>query len=211
MAKLKLLLDVDGVIVFPGFLALINEFLGTSYVIDDFTSCYIDEQAIPKEKMQEFYEFIRGKNLYENPNFLPGALEGIEALSQYYDIYICSDCINPFDKENSGMIFMTKFNLLFNSIPQEIIPIKNYIFTGTKNIFKADVQVDDLMRNLDPEIEKRILFPSYHNKNITSLDLYNAGVIKAGSDWREGWEFLVQHLKAYAEEKSEKIKQPISI
>ena len=39
--KKVLLLDVDEVIVFSGFLPLINEFLHTNYKIDDFTNLLI--------------------------------------------------------------------------------------------------------------------------------------------------------------------------
>ena len=36
MNKKSILLDVDEVICFSGFLEAVNEFLNTSYVIDDF-------------------------------------------------------------------------------------------------------------------------------------------------------------------------------
>lgn len=198
MEKLKLLLDVDEVICFSGFLQLVNEFLGTKYNIDDFKNYYIEEEAVPKERMDEFNVFCRDKDQYANPQFLPGAIDAIMRLSEYYDIYLCSDCRNPFDLENSGRIFMCKFNLLFKTIPQDVIPAKNYILTGTKNIFKADVQVDDLLRNLDPEIELKILFPSYHNNNIADQELFDNNILRAGNDWKIGWDILEGQLTQYA-------------
>ena len=39
--KPNLLLDVDEVICFEGFLDAVNDFLGTTYQIDDFTDCFI--------------------------------------------------------------------------------------------------------------------------------------------------------------------------
>lgn len=194
MKKLKLLLDVDEVICFSGFLDLVNEFLGTNYEIDDFEDYYVDEVAIPKDKMKEFNKFCSTKNQYENPFFLPGSLEAITRLSEMYDIYICSDCRSPFDLENSGRIYTNKFDMLFKYIPQDVIPAKNYVFTGTKNIFKADAQVDDLLKNLDPIIEGKFLFPSYHNKNITNKELKDKGIVKTGNDWRNGWEVLEKEL-----------------
>jgi len=201
MSKLKLLLDVDEVICFSGFLDLVNQFLGTNYEIDDFTDYYIDESAIPKDQMEAFNMFINNKDQYENPVFLPGALEAIERLSKIYDIYICSDCRNPFDLANSGRLFLNKYNLLYQNIPQDIIPAKNYILTGTKNIFKADAQVDDLIKNLDPEIEGRFLFPSYHNKDVSPVELFEKGIVRAGYDWRTGWEILERQLMEFAKEK----------
>lgn len=198
MEKIKLLLDVDEVICFSGFLELVNEFLGTQYKIDDFSTYYIDEAAVPENRMGEFNAFSAGKDQYANPTFLPGAIEAITRLSEYYNIYLCSDCRNPFDLENSGRIFASKFNLLYKTIPQEIIPAKNYILTGTKNIFKADVQVDDLVGNLDENIPLRILFPSYHNKNVSDEELFEKGIIRAGKNWQTGWEELEKQLIEYA-------------
>ena len=95
--KKKILLDIDEVFCFSGYLELVNEFLNTNYIIDDFTEYYIDEAAISKDRKQEFYQFISTKDQYENPVLLPGTLETIKILSKYYDIYPCSDCRNPFD------------------------------------------------------------------------------------------------------------------
>ena len=44
--KKKILLDIDEVFCFSGYLELVNEFLNTNYTIDDFTEYYIDEVAI---------------------------------------------------------------------------------------------------------------------------------------------------------------------
>lgn len=197
MSKLRLLLDVDEVICFSGYLELVNAFLKKNYTIDDFTNYYIDEEAIPKEKMAEFNKFISDKDQYGNPVFLPGAIDAIIRLSEIYDIYLCTDCRNPFDLENSGRIFASKFNLLYRTFPQSVIPAKNYIFTGIKNIFKADVQVDDLVRNFDLDIEGKFLFPSYHNKNIPEDELLQKGIVRAGSEWKEGWCILEQQLIEY--------------
>ena len=84
--KKKILLDIDEVFCFSGYLELVNEFLNTNYTIDDFTEYYIDEVAISKDRKQEFYQFISTKDQYENPVLLPGTLETIKILSKYYDI-----------------------------------------------------------------------------------------------------------------------------
>ena len=70
--KKKILLDIDEVFCFSGYLELVNEFLNTNYIIDDFTEYYIDEAAISKDRKQEFYQFISTKDQYENPVLLPG-------------------------------------------------------------------------------------------------------------------------------------------
>ena len=79
--KKKLLLDVDEVICFTGFLSFINEFMNTNYVIDDFKDYFIDEMAIPKDRFEEFNNFINKRNLYENAYVLPHAIETIKILN----------------------------------------------------------------------------------------------------------------------------------
>lgn len=186
MAKKKdLLLDVDEVICFSGFLEAVNDFMGTNYVIDDFTDYYIDEVAIPKELFAEFNKFVSGRNLYENAQTLPYALETIKKLNEVYNIYICSSCINPFDVNGSGKLFADKYNFLITTLP--FIKPENFIFTNAKHLFKAAIQIDDRLNNLNEDIETKILFPSYHNKDISNKELREKKVIRAGYDWKDGW------------------------
>lgn len=192
MKKKTILLDVDEVICFGGFLEAVNEFLGTNYVIDDFTDYYIDEVAIPKERMDEFNEFIRNRDMYKNPQLLPKAIEVIKKLNEEYDIYILSSCVNPFDIEGSGNLFMTKYNFLRNLLP--FINPKNFILTSAKHLFKADIQIDDVITNFSDDVNQKILFTSYHNKNITEEELKKAGVIRAGDDWRNAWSYIEKML-----------------
>lgn len=185
MKKKVLLLDVDEVICFSGFLSAVNEFLGTDYVIDDFTNYYIDEAAIPKERFDEFNEFLHGRNMYKNAVIIPGSIEIIKKLCEEYDVYICSSCINPLDLEGSGRLFADKYDFLRRELP--FIHPDHFIFTSAKRIIKADVQIDDRLSNFDEDIETKILFPSYHNKEITQEELDAKGVVRAGTRWQDGW------------------------
>ena len=171
--KKKILLDIDEVFCFSGYLELVNEFLNTNYKIDDFDDYYIDEMAIPEDKKEEFYKFASTKDQYANPVILPGAIDAISILSKYYDIYPCSDCRNPFDLKNSGRIFKSKFELLNRLIPEDVIPVKNYIFTN---------------------IKVKILFPSYHNKKVSDEKLKKLGIIRAGYDYHTGWQEVLNIL-----------------
>lgn len=188
----KLLLDVDEVIVFSGYLPYINTFLKTNYTIDDFDEYYLNEAKIPKEKQHEFQEFIKDKNLYEKPDILPKAIETIKKLNKVYDIYICSSCINTGDIEASGRIFKHKYDFLRKYLP--FINPQKYIFTSSKELIKADIQIDDLVRNMGNDIPLKILFPSYHNKNISDEELKKMGIIRAGYNWRKGWDEIAKIL-----------------
>lgn len=201
MEKKKVLLDIDEVVVFSGFLQALNKFLGTNYEIDEFTSYYLEEEVLPEEFRSDFYEFLSYQNLYETPHFLPGAIDSLSRLSEYYDFYVCSSCINPEDLENSGRIFKDKYELLIRNLP--FLDPKKFIFTSTKFFFKADIQIDDRIQNMDPEIPTKILFPSYHNKDIPDAELKEKGINRAGYEWRLGWEELEKMLMAELE-----IKEP---
>ena len=194
MKKKSILLDVDEVICFSGYLELVNEFLHTNYTIDDFEEYYIDTVAIPDDQKPQFYQFIRTKDQYANRETLPGALDAIKSLSRYYDIYICSDCISTFDIDDSGRIFKNKFDYLHKLIPEDVIPVKNYIFTGAKNMCIADIQIDDLVSNLNTKIPIKILFPSYHNKNVSEDELKAKKIIRAGYDYHTGWQNVCKIL-----------------
>lgn len=186
--KKDILVDVDEVIVFSGFVEAVNDFMGTNYVIDDFTEYYIDEVAIPKDKMDEFNEFLNNRNLYDYAEILPGAIETLEELSKKYNVYLLTSCVNEANLDGCGRVFMDKYNFLRKNLP--FINPKQFIFTGSKGLFKAYAKIDNLLENFnsDEEVEIKILFPSYHNKDITDEELKEKGVIRAGFDWRTGWE-----------------------
>lgn len=192
MKKKDLLLDVDEVICFSGYLEAVNDFLNTNYNIDDFDCYYIDEKVIPKERFKEFNEYVSKRNLYYYTSFLPGAIETIKKLNEKYEIYICSACLNTFDLDNSGIQFKNKYDFLRKNLP--FINPQKFILTSSKNMVKADIQIDDYLPNFDNDTKLKILFPSYHNKNIDDEILKEKNIIRAGYDWKTGWQEISKIL-----------------
>ncbi len=200
-----LLLDIDEVYCFPGFLNAINDFLKSNYVIDDFSDYYIDKAIIPKERFEEFNNFLNNRNLYKDAQILPYAKEVLKDLNLIYNIYICSSCINPFNIIGSGRLFKDKYNFLIASMP--FINPEHFIFTNAKNLFRADIQIDDRLSNFDERIETKILFPSYHNKLISNNELNKKDVLRAGYDWRKGWLEVAKILLEPSQVKDDEIKR----
>lgn len=192
MKKKDLLLDVDEVICFSGYLEAVNDFLNTNYNIDDFDCYYIDEKVIPKERFKEFNEYVSKRNLYDYTSFLPRAIETIKKLNEKYEIYICSACLNTFDLDNSGIQFKNKYDFLRKNLP--FINPQKFILTSSKNMVKADIQIDDYLPNFDNDTKLKILFPSYHNKNIDDEILKEKNIIRAGYDWKTGWKEISKIL-----------------
>lgn len=182
MQKKKILLDIDEVICNPGFLYLINQFLGKDYKIDDFTDYYIDDIIGDEEKKQEFYKYYLQYNAYDYAELLPGAYEVIEKLNKEYDIYLCSACVNPFFIQDSGKMFMDKYNWILKTFP--FLNPNNFIFTNAKNILEADIQIDDRMQNLKGNVKLKLLFTSYHNKELSDIELKELGIIRV-NNWKE--------------------------
>ena len=71
---------------------------------------------------------------------------------------------------------------------------RKYIFTSSKSLIKADIQIDDLASNMNSDVETKVLFPSYHNKNVSDEELKKMGIVRAGTDWRKGWEEVLKIL-----------------
>lgn len=190
--KKVLLIDVDEVITFSDILDAINEFMNTDYSIDDFNTYFIDREVIPQDKILEYNNYLVSRGFYKKTKVLPNAVEVIKDLNEIYDVYICSSCINLIDVNSSGDIFKDKFDFLVNLLP--FINPKHFIFTSSKHLIKADIIIDDLIDNLKNDIELKILFPSYHNKEISNEELDKLGIIRAGYDWRTGWEEIKKIL-----------------
>ena len=190
--KKVLLIDVDEVITFSDILDAINEFMNTDYSIDDFNTYFIDREVIPQDKILEYNKYLVSRGFYKKPKVLPNAVEVIKELNEIYDVYICSSCINLIDVNSSGDIFKDKFDFLVKLLP--FINPKHFIFTSSKHLIKADIIIDDLIDNLKNDIELKILFPSYHNKETSNEELDKFGIIRAGYDWQNGWEEIKKIL-----------------
>ena len=180
--KKKLLIDVDEVIGESTFLDEINLFLNTNYKIDDFTEYYLDDVLGSEENKARFYESIKNKDMYKDFKIFDGAKAVLKKLNEVYDIYICSACVMFCMPEESGVFFKYKYDFLIKNFP--FLNPNNFIFTSAKNLFKADVQIDDKLSNMCGEVDLKLMFSAYHNKNVSDETLKNVGVTRV-SGWQE--------------------------
>ncbi len=181
--KKKILIDVDEVICDSGFLNMLNEYLNTNYTIDFFKTYYIEEDVMSDENQKlDFYQFISKKNPYEYATIYKGAKETIEKLNEVYDVYICSSCAMNCLKKESGLYFKNKYEFIVENFPY--IDINKIILTGSKNIFSADIQIDDKFSHLQSDIPLKLLFTSYHNKNLSKEELQEKNVRRV-NNWDE--------------------------
>lgn len=175
------MIDMDDVICKGGFLAIVNEFLGTSYKEDDIKTYYIQD-IIPKARYEEWQTFFENKNVYDYSKLLPNVYEVLKALSKKYELYIVTKYIFRENKEKSGNHLKNKFNYLIKVLP--FIKPEQYIFTSRKDIINCEIKIDDKLINLEGNAEKKLLFTAYHNKNIKDEELKEKNVIRVNS-WKE--------------------------
>lgn len=186
----KILIDVDEVICDSGFLNMLNEYLQTNYTLNDFTSYYIEEDVMDtEEEIAAFYDYIKDKNPYVNAKIHDGAKEAIKKINENFDVYICSSCAIdiPVLKEHSGLFFKNKYDFLIENFPY--LNINKFIFTGAKNIFKADIQIDDKLSHLENDVPLKLLYTSYHNKMFSDQELKEKNVIRVN-----GWNDILKIL-----------------
>ena len=177
----KIMIDMDDVICGGGFLALVNEFLGTAYREEDIKTYYLQD-IIPEEKKNEWKEFFGSKNLYDYTYILPDAYEVMEKLSKKYELYIVTAYIFKDDENKSAEHLKNKFNYLIKTFP--FIKPQQYVFTTNKEIINCDIKIDDRAANLKGKAEKELLFSAYHNKNIPDEELKKDGLIRV-NNWKE--------------------------
>ena len=186
----KILIDIDEVICTSTLLDEMNKFLGTSYKLEDFHEYYIDDILGDDFNKEKFYSSVHNVDLYKYTYIFNNAAQDLEKLSQEYEIYICSNCVMYCNKNNSGIFFKHKYDFLIKNFP--FIEPENFIFTGAKTIFKADIQIDDRLQNLGADVPVKLLFDSYHNHDIKDEVLSSMNV-KRVHDWNEIADILLKY------------------
>lgn len=190
MNKKTIMLDMDDVITIHGLSNLIEKFLGRK--LEDTSNNTYYRQDLLGDKKDEFFEFFVTQNLYDNVDIVDNCKEVLEEICKYYDVYITTDYIWRDVPDYAGDNMRNKFNFLNKNFP--FLDRRKYVFTGSKNIVKCDIRIDDKIENLIGDDSKKILFTAYHNKIITKEELDKMGIIRANS-WLELKELLLSDYK----------------
>lgn len=187
----KLVVDLDEVLCKDGFLYILNEYLDTSYKIEEFTSYYIDDIIGNQKEKDLFYEHLKTKNIYDNATLIEDAYESIALLNHKYDLFICSDFvmnITPTTIASSGLFVKHKYEYLLKTFP--FLNPRKIIFTGDKTILNCDIKIDDRIKHFSTNTPLNLLFHSYHNKDITNKELEQKNAKRVHS-WNQIKELLL--------------------
>lgn len=190
MSKKKIMLDMDDVITIHGLSNLIEKFLGEKLKETDNNTYY--RQDLLGDKKEDFFKFFVTQNLYDNVDLVDNCKEVLEEICKYYDVYITTDYIWRDVPDYAGDNMRNKFNFLNKNFP--FLDRRKYVFTGSKDIVKCDIRIDDKIENLIGDDSEKYLFTAYHNKTISKEELDKLGIIRVNS-WLELSETLLADNK----------------
>lgn len=180
MAKQKLMIDMDDVITYGGFLYLINIYLGTSYKEEDFSEYYMQD-IIPEDRKIDFFNWFIDQNMYEKCKIFDDCYDVLKELNEEYDLYIGTSYIFKEITRNSGHILSQKYDFLTKTFP--FIDPNRFIFIQNKELLDMDIKIDDKASNLK-NCKRKLLFTAFHNCNISNCELDKNGMERV-NNWNE--------------------------
>ncbi len=184
--KKKIMIDMDDVIYGKMFLNLINTYLGTTYKEDDFPSYYMQD-IIPKEKQEDFFNWMLTLEIYDYGELLPNVYAVLKRLNEKYNLCIgTAYIIKELPMESGKIMLSQKYERLLSVF--DFLTPKQIILVNDKSFINAYIKIDDLVSNLEGA-EIKLLFSSYHNKDISDLELKEKGIIRV-NNWLEVEEIL---------------------
>lgn len=185
----KLMIDLDETICQGGYLEAVNDYLKTDYQYTDIPHYYVEDVMDDEEKEKFLDYFYQNVNIYENAKIMPKALEVIEELSNYYEIYIVTAFVDKRRVKESSIMAKYKYEWIIQNMPY--IDPKKIILTGSKNIIMCDVKIDDKVANLKGYGETKLLIDQLHNQKYTFEELEKEGIRRV-YDWEQIRSILIK-------------------
>lgn len=181
----KIMVDMDDVLTYGNFKQKLDNLLGYEFDYNTIKGYYI-QNAIG-DKKDDFLNMVRDTNFYDDSELLPNCYESLKKLSEYYEIYICTDYIWPEVAESAGNNLKYKYNYLYQKL--DFIKPQNYIFATNKSLINCEIKIDDREKNLE-NAETKLLFTAYHNKDIDDKILKDKNIIRVNS-WQDITKILI--------------------
>jgi len=157
--KQKLAIDMDDVIADSMTLILkkYNKEFSTSISKTDLNGKTIYD-LIPTEHIPTIKHYQNTIGFYKDVPLVQNAKLAIQELATKYEIFIVSAAL---EFPNS---LSDRYDFIGSHFP--MIPWRNIVFCGNKQIVKADYIIDDMLENIKQYSNKGFLFSAYHNLNI---------------------------------------------
>ncbi len=178
----KIMIDLDETICSPSYLKEVNKYLGTNYQYTDIDSYFVEDVIDPDTKEVFLDYFYQNVNVYDEATLLPHALEVIEELSHFYEIYIVSAFVDKRRVKESSIMAKYKYEWILHNMP--FIDPKKIILTGSKDIILCDIKIDDKVGNLKGYGQIKLLIDQMHNRKYSFEELEQLGIRRV-YDWEQ--------------------------
>lgn len=186
----KIMIDLDETIVCGGYVSAMNEYFGTTFQNKDMEDYYTEEVLPEKEKEEYLDYFYKNVNVYDHSTLIPDALEVIEELSHYYEIYICSAFVDSRRPKESSIMSKYKYEWIYQNMPY--IDPKKVLLTSAKEIVMCEIKIDDKVSNLKRGYGKiKLLLNQKHNEKFSDAELARLGIKRVYS-WKEIRKILIE-------------------
>ena len=185
----KLMIDLDETICEGGYLEAVNAYLKTNYQYEDIPHYYVEDVMNEEEKEKFLDYFYQNVNIYQNVQVVPKALEVIEELAKYYEVYIVTAFVDKRRVKESSIMAKYKYEWIIQDMPY--IDPKKIILTGSKDVIMCDIKIDDKVANLKGYGEVKLLMDQLHNRKY-SLEELERFHIRRVYDWEQVRSILVK-------------------
>ena len=145
----------------------------------------MDEEE--KEKFLDY--FYQNVNIYKHTEIMPKALEVIERLARYYEIYIVTAFVDRRRIKESSVMAKYKYEWILENMPY--IDPKKIILTGSKDVIMCDIKIDDKVANLKGYGETKLLIDQLHNQKYSFEELEKLGIRRV-YDWEQIESILIK-------------------
>jgi 5'-nucleotidase len=112
------------------------------------------------EAFSRAHEYVRRKGFFRSLPLIPGSQAAVEKLNRSYDVFIVSAATE------FPLSLHEKYEWLHENFP--FISWQQIVFCGSKRIVRADIMIDDYLKNLDAFSGTTSLFNAPHNTRVKS-------------------------------------------
>ena len=155
--KKCILVDMDGVLadVYTTFFKLHEQGTGQRLNLKDIAGL-LEEEAFKNQR-----RWVSSPGFFRDLPVMPGSREALKKLNDLYKIIVVSLATEfPYCLTDKQLWMHDNF---------PFISWKQLVFCGDKNIVKADIMIDDHLKNLDHFDGRTILFTQPHNMLIKEI------------------------------------------
>ena len=181
--KLTILVDVDDTLISNHFVPVVNDFLHTHFTEDDFNDVWIDRVVFPNDaERDKFLDYYISVDSYKKVKPKPNAVRVLKGLSKKHNVFLLTNGCHPVRTLEMGRQYTDKWEYLLKNF--SFISPENIIFAVKKDMFVADMIIEDRVDNMTGPYKHKLLLTCFHNKNIADETLKKLGITRV-DNWQE--------------------------